>query len=103
MRHGLCIGCDAVVFLGGERDEFTFEAAEDTFYKLHARLLGSMGNDDERLTFRVDARPMKGVTADDLNIGRQVTLEGFNLWGFGGRLAANNGTHFGAWTVHCYD
>jgi hypothetical protein len=50
---------------------------------------------DERLAFGVDARPVEGVAGYDADIGGEVLLESFNLWCFARRLAANDGADLG--------
>jgi hypothetical protein len=52
----------------------------------------------KRLAFWVDAGPMEGMARYDADIGGEVLLEGFDLWGFARSLAADDGADLGGYS-----
>lgn len=54
-----------------------------------------MLDQDERLAFGVHTGSVEGVARHDADIGGEVLLKGFDLWGFARGLAANDGTDLG--------
>lgn len=91
----LRVGSYAVVHLGGEVDMFGLEAAEDALHKVDGLLRATVVDDYEGLSFRIDARAVERVARHDLNIGREMLLEGLNLRSLGRGLATNDSTLLG--------
>lgn len=54
-----------------------------------------MLDEDQWLSFWVDARAMEGVARYNVDVAGEVFLKGGNLGGFTRRLAADNSTHLG--------
>lgn len=89
---GLCVGGDAVVRGGGETDGLGVEAGQHAFDADNALLARAVRDNDQRLSAGVDVGAVQGVAGDDLDVGREVRLEGGHL----GRLARGLSAHNGA-------
>lgn len=95
MRDGLRVGCDAVVLGRRQVDVLRLQARQDALDQRKGRVRGPVLDQDERLALWVYTRPVQGVDRDDLDIWRQVFLEGGDFGGFAGGLPADDGTEFG--------
>lgn len=103
VRHGLRICCYTVMRICGDGDELGLKAGQDAFDQFDGFRGSAVSDNDERLTFWINARTVERVTRDDLNVRWKVLLECSNLRGFGRRLPAHDGAHFGRRPVGAHD
>lgn len=92
MGHGLGVSCDAVVLLCCEIDVCAAEARENMLNFVEVGLGGAVLDEDKGLAFGIDVRAVEGMAADDVNVLREVLLEGSNLGGFARCLTSDDGT-----------
>lgn len=96
VRDGLRVGRDAVVLGGRQVDVLGVQAGQDALDQLEGRVGGAVLDQDERLPFGIDAGPVERVDGNDLDVGREVLLEGGNFGGFARGLPADDGTELGS-------
>lgn len=92
MCHGLGVSCDAVVLLGREIDVCAAETGENIFNFVKVGLRGTVLNEDEGLALGINVGAVEGVAANDVNIIREVLLEGSDLGSFARCLTSDDGT-----------
>jgi hypothetical protein len=97
MRDGLCVRRDAVVLLGGEVDVLRSKTGHDILDKREVVVGCTMLDQDQRLPFRVDARPVEGVHGNDADVLGQVFLKGIDLGSLARGLTADDGADLGSW------
>jgi hypothetical protein len=79
-------------------DELGSETAEDSLNLTEGRVWGAMLDEYKGLIVGVDVRAVERVAGDNIDIGREVSLEGGDLGRLARGLASNNGTKLGGCT-----
>jgi hypothetical protein len=80
-------------------DELGSETAEDSLNLTEGRVWGAMLDEYKWLIVGVDVRAVERVAGDNIDVGREVSLEGGDLGRLARGLASNNGTKLGGWSI----
>lgn len=79
-------------------DKLGSKTTEDSLNFAEGRVWGTVLDEDEGLIVGVDVRAVERVTGDNIDVGREVSLEGGNLGRLARGLASDDGTKLGGCT-----
>ena len=96
MSDSLCVSGYAVVLLMREVDVLGAETGEHSLDAVEGVVRGAVFDEDERLAFGVDIRPVERVAGYNVDVFGEMSLEGGDFGGFAGGLAADYGAFFGS-------
>lgn len=79
-------------------DKLGSKTAKDSLDFAEGRVWGTVLDEDEGLIVRIDVRAVERVAGDNIDVGREVSLEGGDLGRLARGLASDDGPKFGGCT-----